>query len=420
MRMSLSTRIHRAIFISIAVTILLSFAAVELIYEDMEDTILNIDMAKERDYFLGELAEKDYQEWHTARITAIFLGRGQPESLLPDYLRGYSVPFSAEVEEGDEAILISIENVSSPPGILYMVQDISAMESRETVSEMAVVVVGAIILLIGLLIARFAARRITEPLQSLTRELQTYDPGGTIPRLSTRYSELEFAEIATSFNRFFGKLEESVAREKAFVRLASHELRTPIAVISGALDVISKRGNIVAEDIKAFRRIRKATEDMKSDVEMLLKLARGGRDSSETQVSIEELVYLVKADLEGEGPEWVGRVLVHSHVDTATIVVDEALLRVLLRNLIQNSLKHTDQPVHVTIMPGEIRFTDSGVGMPASAVARLRADHLQDALSQSEAGVGLLIIKLICEQLAWRLHVNQIASGGTEIAVHYR
>lgn len=421
MKVSLSTRIYRTIFISIAATILLSFAAVELIYEDMEDTILNIDMAKEREYFLANLTNDGYQEWHTARMTAIFLGPKDPESLLPAYLRDYPVPFSAEVEKGDEALLISVERIPSPPGTLFLVQDISAMESREEVSEMAVLLVGVIMLVVGLVIARLAARRISEPLHHLTEELQASDPEIAIPRLSTEYQEFEFSEIAASFNRFFGKLEESVAREKAFVRLASHELRTPIAIISGALDVISKRGNIAPEDIKAFRRIRKSTEDMKSDVEMLLKLARGGRDnSSGTEVSIEDVVLLVMSDLENEHPEWKGRVAVNSRVGADTVIVDEALLRVLLRNLIQNALKHTARDVLVTICAGEIRITDMGEGMPASAVARLRSEHLQDALSQSEAGVGLLIIKLVCEQLSWRLHVNQIGSGGTEITVHYR
>lgn len=420
MKVSLTTRIYRAILGSIAVTILLSLMAVELIYEDMEDTILNIDMAKEREYFLKELVNPDYQEWHTARMTAIFLGSEYPQSVLPEYLQNYPVPFSEEVEDGDEAMLISVEHVADPPGTLYLIQDISAMESREEVSELAVLMVGLLMLVAGVFIARFAARRISEPLRHLTEELQASDPEVAIPRLSTDYQEFEFSEIAASFNRFFGKLEESVAREKAFVRLASHELRTPIAVISGALDVISKRGNIAPEDIKAFRRIRKSTEEMKSDVEMLLKLARGGRDHGvSVDVNIEEQVRLVVADLESGHPEWKDRVLINSRVDVDTVVTDEALLRVLLRNLIQNALKHTERDVLVTIGPDEIRITDSGKGMPASAVARLRSEYLKDALSQSEAGVGLLIAKLVCEQLSWRLHVNQIGSGGTEITVHY-
>lgn len=420
MKISLAMRIQRVFFIIMAVVVLASYFMYDQIHERMEDVVLDAEMRKGRERFLAELDNKEYAEWRTDTELMVFLGQGQPQSSLPPEVRGYPVPFFAEIETADKEQVMLIERTTDPAGVLYMVRDITALEEREEYLELALFLSMAVLMLgIGFALVRVSVRQILRPFERLTAQLQTYDPTIAVPRLPQDYVERELQEIAGSFNRFFDKLEEHVAREKTFVRLASHELRTPLAVISGALDVIGKRGNVSAEDRKTFNRIRKSTEDMKSDVEMLLKLARGENESVPLiEVPLRELAELVISDLEDERPDWSGRTVLVSTSD-ARVMADESLLRVLLRNLIQNALKHTEGSVEVALDGEAIHVRDAGVGMPANEQARLRSTELRSMPGQSESGSGLLLIKLICERLSWRLYLDGSDAQGTCISVFY-
>lgn len=421
MKLSLAMRIQRAFFIIMAVVVLASYFMFDRIYEQTEDLVMQAEMRKQRDGFLSELDNPEYSEWRQDADLMIFLGQGQAQSRLPPEVRGYPVPFLAEIETAEKEQVVMIERVTHPPGVLYMVRDTSAVEALDDELELWLTLAIALVMLgIGFALARVSVKKILRPFERLTSQLQAFDPKISVPRLPQDYAERELQEIASSFNRFFDKLEEHVAREKAFVRLASHELRTPLAVISGALDVIAKRGNVSAEDRRTFNRIRKSTEDMKSDVEMLLKLARGENESVPLiEVPLRELAELVISDLEDERTDWSGRTVLAATPD-ARVKADESLLRVLLRNLIQNALRHTEGPVEVVLDGKAIHVRDVGGGMPAHEQARLRSQELRGMPSQSESGSGLLLIRLICERLSWRLHLDRSDGQGTRISVFYR
>jgi signal transduction histidine kinase len=421
MKLSLATRIQRSFFIIMAVVVLVSYFMFDRIYEQTEDMVVQAEMRKQRDRFLSGLDNLEYSEWRTDTELMVFLGQGQPQSRLPPEVRGYPVPFFAEIETAEKEQVIMIERMNAPSGVLYMVHDTAELEAMDDALELALTLAIAVIMLgIGFGLARVSVRKILQPLERLTAQLQASDPKISVPRLPQDYAERELQEIAGSFNRFFDKLEEHVAREKTFVRLASHELRTPLAVISGALDVIGKRGTLSAEDRKTFNRIRKSAEDMKSDVEMLLKLARGENELVPLiEVPLRELAELVISDLEDERPDWSGRTALVS-TSGARVMADESLSRVLLRNLIQNALKHTEGAVEVALDGEAIHVRDAGGGMPAHEQARLRSTELRSMPGQSESGSGLLLIKLICERLSWRLHLDGSDARGTRISVFYR
>lgn len=278
MKHSLSRRLFRTLLtVSLAAT-LLSLAAIEFFIEDVEDNILDLGLAREQDFFLGQISRDDYQEWHTARLNAFFLGEGQPEDRLPAYLRNRPTPDSAEIEVDESTFLVRVEPVTEPAGRLYLSQDISLMEREERLSQLALLLVFVGMALIGVIISRLFAKRLTRPLQNMTNQIRATEPALSMHRLSTDYRDAEFAEIAAAFNRFLDALEEYVVRENRFVKKASHELRTPLAVIAGALDIIEKRGTLSQADLQTVGRIRRAATDMQSDVNVLLRLVQGELD----------------------------------------------------------------------------------------------------------------------------------------------
>src|SRR5690606_25355083 len=117
-------------------------------------------------------------------------------------------------------------------------------------------------------------RRVVRPLHTLTQDIRRIEPGSRISRIESAYSDQELAEIASTLNELLGALDAYIRREKSLISLASHELRTPVAVIAGALDVLEQRDSLGEADRRTLSRIRRAADEMRNDVDALLKLAR--------------------------------------------------------------------------------------------------------------------------------------------------
>src|SRR5690606_23369210 len=133
---------------------------------------------------------------------------------------------------------------------------------------------GVVVLVLGALLAHLTTRRLVTPLRQLTDHIRVTQPAPRMPRISRTFKDRELREIADTFNLFLDEIETYVRREQSLLGLASHELRTPIAVILGALDVIAQRGRLSAEDDKTFQRIVRASQEMSANIDSILKLTR--------------------------------------------------------------------------------------------------------------------------------------------------
>lgn len=414
---SLARRIFRIIFTIGMINVVVTLIATEIIYEDVESTILSLELAEERRFLEEKIDGSRVQAWETALLKGVFVPDGMTSEHFPEIFSGRSAPLSAEVEIGPKTYLISIEKAASANGVLYLAQDISILEDREDVVQLTIIFLGITMLLIGLLLARQGTNRLVQPLLMLSREIAKIHPGATLHRIESTYSDLELAEIARTLNELLGALDQYVKREKALVSLASHELRTPLAVIAGALDVLEQRGLLGEADRRTTARIRRAADEMRSDVEALLKLARRS-DHGEDPAPIElgQCIAEVVADIAAAQPEGAHRITIRPAAAALHMLAEPALVRMLLRNLIQNAVRHTRGEVEVTLDVDHLRIRDHGSGLPAYAQSRLGEPSAQQPVP--EDGLGLFIVRLICERLDWHIATHG-SEGGTVIELRF-
>lgn len=418
MRPSLARRLFRTILAIGLVNVAVTLVAIEFIYEDIEETNLSVELAQERAFFQERITGGTPQTWRTALLTALYLPDDAPRDDLPPMFRNRSAPYAAEVDLGDKTYLVSIERSGEPPGTLFLAQDISVLEDREDLLQEAGIAAFALcMLLLSFLLARFGTRRIVRPLQTLTGQIAAIDPAPPIPRIPAGYSDRELAEIAQTLNGLLEALDAYVRREKALVSLASHELRTPLAVIAGALDVLEQRGSLAPADRRTLERIRRAADGMQADVDSLLKLARrpGGQEQT-VDVDLAECVRRVVAELESGVPGQAGRVTLEL-AQPGRIRTDPALVRMLLRNLIQNALRHTEAEVEVRLAADLLTIADQGAGLPPRVRDRLAPDYHP---LPPEEGLGLFIVRLICERLGWVLQVRRSGAAGTVLELSFQ
>jgi len=424
MKSSLTTRLTRTLFFLIAATTAISMFTVEVFVNDVEDTILSLELKADAEYFAKQLRDGSFQPVKTAQLEAVFLPEGAIDAALPEYFRNLPLPFSREIEIGGTTLLIYGEQVAAPDGKLFLAQDITIMENRESLVQFALAGVAAFMLLVGFFVARTGARYLVRPFKKLTNEVLNTPPGAKMPQIATEYHDQEFCDIAAAFNRFLSALEHHIEREKSFVKLASHELRTPLAVMSGALNVLEQRQSLSKADQKTLARIRRAMQTMRDDTDVLLELARSETPRGEARtVVLQEIIQNTVDDLEQGLPNDVGRITVYADSPGLRVKTHPALVRMLLRNLLQNALRHTLSKVEVRMTGNGISVRDFGSGLPDRITENLSTAEAPRAITSpagefSNTTFGLLIVRLVCERLGWELEVAQSDNEGTEFLIH--
>ena len=422
---SIGKRIYRATALVSVISLITMFIITAWVSEDLESTMLKVEMANERDFFLAQQFDADKPVHRQfSGLTLIYLPKGyqnlstdDEQSEVAMIFKGLKPPFSGEVTIKDETYLVSIHQMEN--GSLYLGRNITHFERREWMFRLAMLsAIALIALLIGVL-AVISAKRVVKPLRDLSDQIQAMPVGSRMARLPIAWHDEELQTIAKAFNEFVGQLEAFVRREKSLLNLASHELRTPLAVVSGALDILDQRGNLSHADQTTVERIRRATEEMQSNISILLALARKDQENNldTAPVSISSEIQRVLDDLSGTFP-------VQSRVDLRAfspgqVKAEASMVRMLLRNLVQNALQHTQRRVSITVHADYFDVRDEGPGLSRQAQDILDS---RVTLGQEEGpvhGLGLYLVTLMVERLGWSLHIVETSSRGTVLRVFY-
>lgn len=259
---------------------------------------------------------------------------------------------------------------------------------------------------------------------NLEEAIGQIDLGG---RLSTGDKDLKGLEDA--INDLLARMHAAYRQQAQFVSDASHELRTPIAVIQGYAGMLDRWGKddpqVLEESIAA---IKSETDHMKTLVEQLLFLARG--DSGRQQLNPEamDLSALVTEVLEeyrmiDSGHEWRQGALSFAPVDA-----DPAMIKQAARVLIDNAVRYTPEGEPIRLSAGGdgetswFEVQDSGIGIGEADVPHIfdrffRADPAR-ARQSGGTGLGLSIARWIVERHGGWFEVLSRPELGTRIRVN--
>ncbi len=414
---SISRRIrHTYLFISIVIILVMAVVTV-LISEDLESTMMELDFAADRDFFLQRSGHQDQpRHWKSAQLEVYYQPASESKpGALPPLFQEIDQHFSGEIVYQGQTYLMDVSPAGD--GVLYMAKDISRIEKREILFLSVILLTALGLVGVSFLLSHLESRRLVRPLRRLSEEIRAIPIGARMPRLMEDFSDSELNHIATTFNAFLRELESFVRREKTLISLASHELSTPIAVVSGALDVLEERGQLKPRDAQTLARIRQATTDIQQNVQALLALSRrSGKHPPAERLELPVLIEEVIEDLAAHYPVFERLDLEMAHGVTQT--GDATLVKMLLRNLIQNALQHTSGHVLVRLQQDQLVVLDEG----QSEEAGTRLQQIQ-ALTDADdpgalGGLGLYIAHVLCDRLGWMLRW-QPDRGTGQIVIHF-
>ena len=269
-----------------------------------------------------------------------------------------------------------------------------------------------IITLLASLAGGWLARRAIAPLAELAdavRDARPEDP----PRLADRHlADDEIAELARAFDHYHARLAAFLERERAFAADASHELRTPLAVIRGAVEVLADDPALAPPQAARVARIDRAAASMSELIAALLLLAR------EETAPVEEpcdATSIARECLDRYRPLAQSRqTCIELHADQPVMLpAPAAMFAMVLANLVHNAVVHTEGgSVTVTLSEAGMTVRDSGIGIRDSEIGQVFERYYRGRFSGG-TGIGLSLVKRICDRLGWRIELDSTPDGTT-------
>ncbi len=240
------------------------------------------------------------------------------------------------------------------------------------------------------------------------------------------FSEIEKnadAEVVTlldAFEQYYDQIEQYVQRENNFTRYASHELRTPLAVLKGSISLLSKH-DLSEQQQRIVSRMKPMVLEMEELLEALLLLSKNQEPKlSEEPISVnqltqQQLIHIQKLFIEKD--------IKTSQQNSAELNarVPERLLTICINNILMNAFNYTDNgEIKVIIEANTITVTDTGKGIEQESLTRIfepfyRADR--QSTDVKGFGLGLSIVKRICDQLSWQITIRSEPQRGTEVTL---
>ena len=268
-----------------------------------------------------------------------------------------------------------------------------------------------------------------KPVHQIAASLEQVDAGSISYRLPEPKAKDEIGRIVQSVNSMLGRLQEALQHQRDFTANAAHELRTPLTAAKCRLEVALERERGAGEYEEAIQDALDRLSGLNKLIEDLLFLANLDvrPDSYERQeVSLFDLLADI-TEFFGIVAEQKGINLRLACPSQCTATGNEALLRRLFSNLIENAISHTPPGGEIRVETSctegrcNIMVIDSGSGMDAKDLARIfqRFYRADDAGNwRKGAGLGLSICKKIVEVHGGLIRANSERGKGTSFNVH--
>ncbi|WP_330276729.1 HAMP domain-containing histidine kinase [Lentzea sp. NBC_00516] len=268
-----------------------------------------------------------------------------------------------------------------------------------------------------------ASTRALEEVEQVAGEIAAGDLSRRVP---VRRPGSEVGRLASALNTMLGQIEQAFAvrvssesRMRQFVADASHELRTPLTSIRGYAELY--RQGAASDASEVLKRIEDQASRMGLLVEDLLQLARLDSEQPLALSTVDLVVLVADAVVEARDRETRRLVSLELPAGPVPVEADEARVRQVLTNLLDNALIHTPagSPIEVRLTAEAIEVADHGPGMSAEQASRVfeRFYRVDPARGPGGSGLGLAIVAALVAAHGWRIELDTAPGEGAVFRV---
>ena len=430
------TKLGRVVALQVALISAAMAAGIYITNTIVEDFLITEALENEASHYWELYQENPNQSLpNTANMRGYLVEQDSEDAgislspALPAQMYAYDPGFLGRVEwRGETPTLYVSQQKDSVGPVLYLVffsDDVSQLAFYFGILPLSL----ALLLVYGFSFLTYRlSHRAISPIVKLADYLEEFRFGGyNQPAVDLgdlrALANVEVDVMIDAIDSFAERLDTFIERERIFTRDASHELRTPIAVFKGSLDLLQRKADRSEDDVKAFARMRRTVDDMEGLIETLLLLARG--EEVERIHEIRCLNELIPGFVDQVAPMAADRGLELSIDEQAQLWVKapSRVIQIILINLLRNAINYTQQgSVVVRVRKNSISVIDTGIGMSPEELQHAFEPFYRGERSRASSighGLGLSIVRRLVHQFDWPIHVQSNVGKGTEVTIQF-
>ena len=390
-----------------------------LIHERVERLAWESLLRAELDYYGQRIQANAAYRWHDTDTLRMFGVAGAPP--LPANLISLDAGLHDDMTLDGVTNVVLIEQINGKP--VAMALNLTEFEGVEGAISAAVAAGTVIVILILGLVVMWRLGRVIQPLAALAGQVEGLKPAQPNQKVVLdEDASAEMVVIADAFNDYLRRNQSFVEREHAFIASSSHELRTPIAVIAGASELVLEQADVPPAARNQVARIHRTARNVEQLISLLLTLAKDPSrlaDASD-HVALDQLLPGIIED-----HRYLTRdkdlTLALEAMSPCEIVAPVTIVQAAIGNLLRNAIENSDR--------GEIRISlrsdatvvieDPGHGMSPEEISEIYARMARGG-GRDGGGIGLDLISRLCEHLGWKLAFSSVSGRGTRTTLRLR
>jgi heavy metal sensor kinase len=309
----------------------------------------------------------------------------------------------------------------------YVIVAIPLEESARVLANLKSVLLISfpLILLFLYAVSRMIAGRIISPVNTVIDTAAQITRENMNARIPAPPRQDELHKLAETINNLLDRLQDAVLREKQFTANASHELRSPLAVIKGTLEVLMRKQRTPEQYREKIKYVIDEVNQMATLVDHLLSLARYESAGIQPLMGPVDLPRAVEKVMPHFGAALVEKKLAvqSSFQHAQTLTADAAMIEIILENLISNAIKYSAADSTIDLQTRrvgkavELSITNFGAVIPTEQLENIfdrfyRVDQSRSSSIQG-SGLGLAIVKRLMDLQGASITAESTPTSGT-------
>ncbi len=281
----------------------------------------------------------------------------------------------------------------------------------------------AILIIVAALGGYFILRQAFKPVEKIRNTAMSISKSRDLSqRIALGGGKDEIHRLADTFDEMLGKIEKAFNNEKQFTSDASHELRTPVAVIASECEYTIECAQTLEEAKESVLSIKKQTDKMSRLISQLLQISRMDKNTIEVTLEntdISELLSFVCDEQEEINKESIA--VKRNIMPNVYVKTDSMLMARVFINILSNGYSYGKENIEVSLADREkdvvVEITDDGIGIAKENLPKIWERFYQVNPSRTNTngstGLGLSMVKLIADKLGINITVKSELEKGT-------
>ncbi len=324
--------------------------------------------------------------------------------------------------EGPAAYHLAIKIIPGQNELLYLFFDVGTlkiMTQFESIMRPILFFTTLIVTGIGGLLGLLIVKRVIAPVTELSNQIAKSGPDNLPMEISRRFADDEIGFLARTLEQSMQRIHALIQREKEFTRDASHELRTPVTVIKGAIELIAKTPAYQEQSLqRPVKRIERSVKGMAVTIDTFLWLAREDAEQDKHE-TCDVAVQVREAFTEHQYLFRDKKIRACLHENDAPVInAPAAVFKIVINNLLRNAFCYTRQgKISVTINAGGVEVFNTGFLNTSNEMELLPSPGLRE--NNGGFGFGLAIVKRLCDRFGWQLDIRDNPLEGTFATLNF-